>query len=190
VGKPGAVALLTATLALSLLAAGCGSGDGNSTGTGKSAGNGSGNSDGTASGSTAAPTGAANPAIAKAAFIEQANAICTENKERTTARLEDAYAVQRPGMVESPRSLEETEVSVIVPILVTGVEAEAGEIRALGVPSGYKDQLSEVLGAFQAWIDEAQSNPRKVVRSNDVYNEARKLARDNGLADCGKSPFG
>lgn len=170
--------LAVGVLALALLA-GCGDGEesGNATGAGNSS---AGNTD---SGNTGGATADGSSDVEQAGFVKQANAICEANRKRVLVGIQAAVtkAKKIPGAADS--------ANLIVPILVSSMQEQIDDLRALAAPDGDQDQVEALLDAYQAWVNKAESNPEEIVSSSDIYNEARSLASDNGLAVCAKGPL-
>jgi hypothetical protein len=120
--------------------------------------------------------------IPKAVFIKKADAICEKGNERMAGAfvtfLKKHKNVKRP----SEANYEELVGTILVP----SVKQEVKAIRALGVPSGDEDRVSEFIEALEEGIDTAESDPKAVAGSSDVvFGIASRLAKEYGLQVCG-----
>jgi hypothetical protein len=68
-------------------------------------------------------------------------------------------------------------------------EAQTRAIRSFDPPSGDEEQVRAILAAYRKWIERAKQSPLRTVVANDVYNEARALAKSYGLVECGMNPY-
>ena len=186
--------LMAGAVVLVLVIAGCGGGD-SSTGSSAAgtessateASSGAGGGEGTTAAANGGAAGAEPPTIAKAAFIKEANAICAAHRKKTAAELQAFFE----DLTDNASETHEAEVTVLVPLLVSGVQAQLTDIRALGLPRGNGDEehADAILTAYQAWVEEAEANPQKIIQTNDIYDRARELANSYGLFACAKGPF-
>jgi hypothetical protein len=130
-----------------------------------------------------------NGRIGDRAFVRQANEICAGGNGEAESEILRAYDL--PGLKKAAGegrsiTLEET---IFAPILIKDAATVLDGLRRLEVASGDEARVDALLGAYESWIDEARAAPRKVVLASDVFNEARALAREYGLAQCEKSPY-
>ncbi len=150
------VALITGLLAAALIWAGCGGG-GDST-------------EVTAS------------SISKADFVKEADAACKKGEEAVQADfktfLKENKNIQNPT--------ETDYAGLVETVLVSNIEQEVEDIRALGAPSGDVDEVEAMLVAREEGIEEAEAQPKKAVQGNPAgFTKAGKLAQEYGLKVCG-----
>jgi hypothetical protein len=151
-----ALAALAASGALAL--AGCGGDDDTST---------------TASGASET-SGSSGPALTKAQFVAQADAICAAG-DRT---IEEAIKALGRGGEPSPADLHQFSI-----IAVPAIQQEVDAIKALPPPEGDEDEVKAILAAVQKGIDKIKSDPTSI--ESDPLAEADRLAEDYGLEQCG-----
>jgi hypothetical protein len=119
--------------------------------------------------------------------VGKADAICAAATKNLTPDIEAAFrAAERSGSKKSGTALE---AEIILPLLVRAVNSELHSIGALEAPSGDSVEVNALLTAYRAWLAKANTNPVGVVESNDMFNEARRLADKYGAAKCARSPL-
>jgi hypothetical protein len=158
------VALVLGALVLVLLVAGCGGG-GDSSG------------------------GGSEPSPESTAFTAKANAICLKSNAKTSLAIVHAYKKAEAAGVDTEAEGKKLEATVIIPLVVTDAETQSKGISALPAPEGEEEKVKTLLGAYQAWIAKAKSDPAKIAAANDIFNEARTLAGKYPIVKCGLSPF-
>lgn len=180
------IAALVIALVLALVA-GCGGdddeggagGDGGGSAATTTAGSADGGSgDGGEAGSAGAGGEEASPE--KAAFVEEANQICVQNKEDQFAEL-SAYAEERPNQAQS-----ELEIAVVGDVIVPSVESLGAELGELEPPSGDEQQVNRIVVSIEEVADAAAKSGGEL-RTKDFGEKiqtARSLARDYGLEEC------
>lgn len=170
-----AVGLIAGVLAVGLLVAGCGGGDsstssaasstgaaasGTSTSTtsaraaGSNASKGASDNEATDNGSKPAPT-------TKAAFLEQANAICIEGKKKTDEELKKT----KGDLISST---------------IAGLQLDVDGIGSLGAQSEVR-QVEAMLSAVRGVIANAETN---ISKANKLLETAEKNAGKYGLTKC------
>ena len=157
------VTTLLAALAIAAFAVGCGGEDEDA--------------------SSAAAAGSAS-SLTKAEFISKANAICARRKRKLLRDLSDyslAYREQHPNRRASANAFPGGLRTVGIP----GLQAQADELRKLGLPADDEGGAEAYLDAFQEAIDSARDRPRtdgaQFLRD---FEESRDLARDYGIGAC------
>jgi len=122
--------------------------------------------------------------IAKAEFVKQANSLCVKTQKEMQKNFEAALKELTSSKSEgSPQVLVE---KVVEKSVVPGFEAEISGIEALGSPSGDEAQVEATLDKMQGVIDEAQSEPKKFLRSAaKSYEASQKAATEAGIPACG-----
>lgn len=156
-GVRGWLAVLAGVLALALVAAGCGGGGGGS------------------------DTAVAEASITKADYVKKAEAVCKKGEEELQADfatfLKEKENVKKATEADYAELLEK----VVAPNITTEVE----ELGELDVPQGDASQIEAMLKARVDSIAIAESNPKAMVaKSEEVFGQASKLAREYGLKAC------
>jgi len=123
------------------------------------------------------------------AFKKEANEVCVKANTEAGATLLDTYASAQFKNSSSTQRTLQLEEEVIVPILVKNAKAQFDGISALDAPSEGGEEVEAILKSYETWIKKAKAEPDKIVAENDIYNEARKLAKKYGLAKCGQTPY-
>jgi hypothetical protein len=167
-----ATAMLAASLAAGLIAAGCGDDDEDTTTAATT----------TETGATGATGVAGGEPLSKSEFIRQADEICREGDRQIDQRAEDFFGglEQDPGSAE----LEEFASEVVIP----NIQQQIDEIRSLTPPEGDDDEVSAILDAAQEGLDELEADPSSIDEGPDAggaFAEANRLAQDYGLKECG-----
>jgi hypothetical protein len=137
----------------------------------------------------AAGCGGEDESAARAALLRRLNASCLVHNRVAAAQILKVYDNPRVKRANSERRAINLEVSLFAPIVLADAEAQARAVRSVDMPSGDEEPLNAILDAYRAWIERAKRSPLRTVVANDVYNEARELARGYGLVKCGLSPF-
>jgi hypothetical protein len=155
-GRRRGVAGIAATLAVGLAAAGCGSSSSHTT------------------------SAATQPALTKAQFIAQANAICTQGNQKSAAAqkaLEKVLGNHAPTQAQIVAYVN----GVVAPL----IQSQIDQIKALGMPSGDRAALTNMLNLAQTDLNAVKSNPAGLLASkqNPFHNFAQ-LAHSYGLTAC------
>jgi hypothetical protein len=134
-------------------------------------------------GSNDAPT-ETTPSLSKAAFVQQADAICRN------ARDEIIKAIAKIPRHGEPRVREKIERGLISSVLIPALEEEVDRLRALGAPAGDAAAIEQILKLAEGAIDEAKTEPESYVGGEEYrsgsehYGRANQLARRYGMKDC------
>jgi hypothetical protein len=155
--------LLTALLATSLIAAGCGDDDDETTG---------------ATGGTGA-TGAAGPAPTKEEFIAEADQICRAAEDELDQEFETTEA----------ESATDFARDVIVPRQQELID----DLRDLTPPEGDEDQIETLLNSVQEGLDQLEEDPALFEQAlqdpsgiEEIYADSRRRANEYGFEVCGQ----
>jgi hypothetical protein len=152
----GAIALAT-TLLVGLVGSGCGSSSKTTTST------------------------ATKPALSKAQFVAQGNAICLQGNRQLAAAqksLESSVGNHPP----TP-----TQVTGYVNIaFAPSIQTQIERIRALGAPSGEQANVTKLLDLAQADLNQVKSKPTLLLRSRNPFASFARQAHAYGLTACAK----
>jgi hypothetical protein len=160
VGKR-SIALLLAAAALTLIVVGCGGSD-----------------EGTNGSETTA-------SLSKAEFIKEGNAICAEGNQAAEAEVEEFLKDKNLPANEAPS--EASLVEAVEQVFLPNIRQQLDELRALGVPSGDREQVEEMFEAIEKALQKGEENPNSLlVEGGGPFTEANKLAREYGLDKCGE----
>jgi hypothetical protein len=115
------------------------------------------------------------PAISKADFIKQANAICTAgNKEIATA-------AQELGNNPSDDDIESFATDTLVP----NIRGQVEDIRALGFPEADADRLDGLFTKTEGILDDVEDDPASINSPDDPFQAVNGEVSDYGLTACG-----
>jgi hypothetical protein len=161
------IALLAAVLAIAAIA-GCGGGDSDT--------------------ETAAPESAPSasedsggPALTKAEFIEQGDAICKENQEEGEAEL--SAFLEEVGEGEPS---EEDQERVITEVVAPSLQASADGLRELTPPEGEEEAVAEIVDGLDEAIASVEDDPIAALEG-DPFTEVNEKAIDFGFKVCGEN---
>jgi hypothetical protein len=148
-----------AAVVVALLAAGCGGGD---------------------------DTSITTSTISKEAFIKKADAICKKGSERVQLGFGAYLKTGKKSILALRHPSKADYEGLIIGVLLPSLEKEIKEIRALGAPSGDKDQIEEILTALEEGIEVAETNRKAVTHSSEaIFGIGSRLATEYGLEVCG-----
>jgi hypothetical protein len=125
-------------------------------------------------------SGSADVDPAKASYIEEADATCTEQSEEIK-RLIAPYTDDGDYA-----DLTEPEASEMVKeTLAPAMGYEIRSVRAIGLPQEYVPEVLRALEVWQQVVDQAEKDPLAFVRAENPFAEPERLARDFGFEVCG-----
>lgn len=154
------VATLVAGIAL--FAAGCGGGDDSTTDSG-------------ASGASGA-SGVSGAAPDKAAFIKQADAICSAGDDKIEAAQKSLGLSGQPSTAEAAKFATDT--------IVPTIQDELDQLSDLTPPEGDEEQVDAVISAAQDGLDAVEKDPASIIDGKQ-FTDANKLADAYGFQSCG-----
>lgn len=166
-------------LAIALIAVGCGGGS--DSGSSSDSGGGS----DTASSSDGAP-------LSKAAFIKQADAVCSKGKKEVEAEFA-AYLkkekIEGIGASGEPKAeAEERKADVVTTIGVPAYQKQVDEIDALAAPSGDEATVEEFVEAAEEGVEAVEEEPKAVFDGKSkAFVKADKIGQDYGFKVCGNN---
>ncbi|MBS1677298.1 MAG: hypothetical protein JST08_07925 [Actinobacteria bacterium] len=164
------VAALFAVLAIAVVAAGCGGGGDSTAGT-----------DTTGSTDTEAESGAAAPA--KAAFIKEADKVCSDAELELSEEV-IAYAKDQGIDIEAeeePSDAQKTEI--YEQIVIPNIARQAEELAALTPPKGDEEAFEDLTSTLADEAQAAEEDPGNL--DEGAFEEASKKAHEFGLTSCG-----
>jgi len=164
---------LVALVALIAVVAGCGGGGSSSNTTG---------GDSTSGGSTTeADSGGAAPT--KAAFIKEADKLCTEAE---TELSEEVIAYAKDNGIDLEKEEEPSEdqkVEIYEQIVLPNIARQAEELEALTPPAGEEDTVEDITSTLTTEVEEAEEDPSNL--DSGALEGASKKAQAYGLTSCG-----
>jgi len=118
---------------------------------------------------------------ARAEFVEQANAICEEGKERGLEAM-GAYAKEHPG---SGLSQQEQLAVALQKAFLPELQKQVDEIRQLEPPAGDEQQVEAFLVATEEAVEASSKGPASTGDQFDPnFDRSARLARAYGLSGC------
>ncbi|HEU4393818.1 MAG TPA: hypothetical protein VFR04_09335 [Solirubrobacterales bacterium] len=123
------------------------------------------------------------PALTKAEYIKQGNAICKKGVEERIAVSEDVFKEHtKNGKLELTQAEEEDLVSeTTLPPVRKAVE----ELAALAPPEGEEDTVNAIVEGFEEAVEAVEEDPGSVLGSGDSpFAEPTEKAGDYGLQPC------
>jgi hypothetical protein len=149
------VVALAATLAVGLVAAGCGS----------------------SSKSTAST--ATKPALSKAQFLAQGNAICAQGSRN--------LAVAQKALEKTVGNHVPTRAQITAYVnaaFAPSIQSQINGVRALGAPSGEQATITRMLDVAQTDLNHVKSNPALLTGNSPPFANFAQLAHPYGLTSC------
>jgi hypothetical protein len=195
-------ALVFALLALGLVAAGCGGG-GDSTGSSSTAditssegaegGSENGGGEETAEAEAGeeeeesgeaeggADESSSGPAPSKAAFIKEADAVCTKAEVKLSEEVIDFAKENGIDIEKEEEPSDDQKTEIYETIVLPNIANQAKELEALTPPKGDEAKIEELTSTLS---DEAENaDPSNLDES--TFEDASKMAQEYGLTSCG-----
>jgi hypothetical protein len=117
--------------------------------------------------------------LTKSQLISEVEAICRKGDKERFEGLEAAAKRGEDVFESSPEGLEKLVVDVLLPAF-TNVISQLDELR----PAPEQEKvLTEILGDYEAAMEEAEADPGKVVNENP-FKAGDKVARSYGIKGC------
>jgi hypothetical protein len=154
--------LAAAGAALVLAAAGCGSSSTSSTSSTNSS----------AAGTTSAASTTPAPALTRAQYLAQANAVCARSNGPLTATA--LKLASHPSPVEA--------VHIITGTFIPQIKAQLTEIKAIGVPAGGQAGVATMDRLLAGDIAKIEKNP--ALAGPAAFHDFAKVAHAFGLTAC------
>lgn len=202
-------ALIFAVLALALVAAGCGGG-GDSTGSSSTADTGSSTTEsstdssessdesesdeaesessdesedesGSEDESDESESSSSGAAPAKAAFIKEADKICSTADVKLSEEVV-SYAKENNISIEEEPSKDD-QTKIYEEVVLPNVHKQAEELEGLTPPAGDESEVEDITSTLTQEVEDAESDPGNI--SEDTLKEASEKAKAYGLQTCG-----
>jgi hypothetical protein len=127
----------------------------------------------------AASTAAAKPALSKAQFVAEGNAVCTNGNQKLAATqraLEKTVGNHAPTQAQLTAYVD----GVFAPLIQTQID----QLKALGAPAGEQATITNVLDVAQADLNKVKSNPTALTERS--FASFARLAHPYGLTACAR----
>ena len=119
------------------------------------------------------------PAITKAQFLKEGNAICARGNRQIGNAANKLFP--RSGGKPSQAKLSTFARTTIIP----SVQRQIDEIKALGAPAGGQATVNAIVGAAQAALDKGKRDPAVLTTNGPgPFKRANQLAKSYGLRAC------
>lgn len=170
---------------------GGGSGSGKSGGSGKNGGGKGGKSglgEGKSSSKHKKPHKAGTPTSGEPAaggnttaqFISEADKVCGESRAKMNREVQP-YLQGEGGIKEFAKEAPAMAKEVLIP----GLEAEIGGLRALSTPASASEVAAAVIGGLQGMVSEAKAEPVAFLLGAKAATKSEEVAKSNGFNSCG-----
>jgi hypothetical protein len=159
--------MLAALLALAALVAGCGGGGSSSSGSSES-------------GSTTS-TESSGEAPTKAAFIKEADAICTKDENELNKEIE-AFAEENE-ISTSEEPTEDLQIEAFKTLVLPNISKQAEEIAALTPPEGDESTIEDLTDTLEEEVSAAEEESG--LPGEDTLKGATDKAKAYGFKSCG-----
>jgi hypothetical protein len=185
------VLMLAALLALAAIVAGCGGGGSSSSSSTDSATSAeSESSSGEESGSgeeadaeeEAGSEESGGSAPTKAAFIKEADAVCSKADAAMTEEITD-YAKENGIDLEKGEPSEDQEIEIFHAVVLPNIGKQAEDIAALTPPEGDEETVEDITNTLSSEIEKAEGEDG--IPDEHTLEEASKKAKAYGLKTCG-----
>lgn len=127
-------------------------------------------------GSSDSSSASSDGPMSKAAFVEQANAICQSAEEERKEGAKDLAS-------ESADAGPADEAAVGTELLVAPVKTMTEELAELEPPKGNAKQVAAIVAAFEAGAAKLETDPAGP-ESASAFHQANELSLDYGLTSC------
>jgi hypothetical protein len=126
-------------------------------------------------------TAAAKPALTKAQFLAQGNAICNAgNSTLAVAQkaLEKAVGNAAPSAAQV--------AAYVNGVFVPSIQGQIEKIGALGAPAGEEAAVAHLLGQAQADLNQVKSKPTLLLGARNPFADFARAAHAYGLTACAR----
>lgn len=114
------------------------------------------------------------PALTKAQFLVQANAICKAGNAKTQAR----------GRALGNNPSRAQIVSYVTKFLAPEIQSQINAVRALAVQTADSAKLTSMLDLAQADLDKVKANPLSIATNASPFHNFGVQAHAYGLTQC------
>jgi hypothetical protein len=160
-------AALFLVLAMAVVVAGCGGG---------------GSSSSTGGDSTEADSGSSGAAPTKAAFIKEADQICTADEDELEPEAE-AFAKENDIDLTAGELSSDQETELFQEVVLPNIAKQGEDIAALTPPEGDEETIEELTDTLASEVEEAEDDGG--APGDDTLAGATKMAKEYGFKSCG-----
>jgi hypothetical protein len=163
------VVALFALLATVLIAAGCGSSSSSTSG-----------SDTTGGSTSESDSGGEAPT--KAAFIKEADKICTDDEDELTGEI-TAFAKENDIPIEKEEPNEDQQAELFHAVVLPNIAKQAEELAELTPPEGDEETIEDLTDTLSEEVAEAEEESG--LPGEDTLKGATDKAKAYGFKSCG-----
>ncbi len=140
---------------------------------------------GSSSSSSNTSSTAAAPALTKAEYVKQGNAICKAGNAKQQVAF-TAYA--KAHHLNNNSTLTKAQnIQLAKTIAIPSIQATISAVKALVPPRSDQAQVTAMLAAAQQELDGAKQDPLVLATSGRQFAHAGKLLHAYGLTSCAKN---
>lgn len=119
-------------------------------------------------------------AAAKAEFVKKADALCKEAEKALQVGIQEELAGHEP---RNAAAAKQAEAQIGKKVLIPAKRREAGELQALGSPSGDEDRVAAIVQATREGLRKAEAHPERAVKDGtEAFGKANRLKQEYGLS--------
>jgi hypothetical protein len=122
---------------------------------------------------------ATKPALSKAQFLAEGNAICRQGNQKLAAT---QRALEKTVGNHAPTQAQIT--AYVNAAFAPSIEGQIEQIRALGAPSGEQATVTNILDLAQTDLNRVKSKPTLLAANSDPFASFARLAHPYGLTAC------
>jgi ribonuclease D len=137
---------------------------------------------GCGSSSSSTSSTAAAPALTKAEYVKQGNAICKASKAERQAAFTAYAKAHHLNNNSAPTNAQAAQLATTV--LIPSIQATISAIKALVPPNSDQAQVTAMLAASHQDLDRAKQDPAQMVTSGGQFAHSGKLLHAYGLTSC------
>jgi hypothetical protein len=122
------------------------------------------------------------PALTKAAYVKQGNAICKASQAKRQADFAAYAKAHHLNTNSAPTKAQVTQVATT--ILIPSIQSTITAVKALVPPSSDQARVTAMLAASQQDLDRGKQNPAQLLTSGGQFVHSGKLLHAYGLTSC------
>lgn len=124
------------------------------------------------------------PALTKAEYVTQGNAICKAGEAEQQAAFTTYAKAHHLNANATPTKAQVTQLATTV--LIPNIQSQINKVKALVPPSADKAQVSAMLAAAQQDLERAKQNPTQLLTNAHQFAHSGKLLHAYGLTSCAR----
>jgi hypothetical protein len=137
---------------------------------------------GSSSSSSTTSSKATAPALTKAEYVKQGNAICKTGQAQQQAAFTAYAKAHHLNANSTPTKAQATQLATTV--LIPDIQSQISKVKALVPTSADEAQVTAMLAAAQQDLDRVKQNPAQLVTNGNQFAHSGKLLHAYGLTSC------